>query len=337
VTYSPAGPPLLGIHLPAYAQEDPGDWSHLLDCARAADLTGVDRIVVTDHVVYGNNQQAYARPELGGKAGGRQPTGPDGHWLEPMTVLSVACGLTSRVRLGTTILLAALRRPVVLAKAAATLDVLSGGRLDLGVGVGWQREEYEAAGLDFRARGGLLDESLAIMQSLWRDNPACYHSARVSFDEIHCMPKPAQPGGVPIWVSGTLNPRVMNRITRHGSGWIPWGPWLDDPAPGIPVVRRALTAAGRDPAEFRIMATLAPVVNDNGLDIAATLERVGPLAQAGVTDFRVKLPVPAALDDARDFLSQVVDRFRFVSGRGAAPPAPGRPSDSLTLPAAWSP
>jgi probable F420-dependent oxidoreductase len=335
VTYFPAGSPRIGINLPAYAQEDPGDWSHLLDCARAADMTGVDRVVVTDHVVYGKNQQAYARPELGGKAGGQQPTGPDGHWLEPMTVLSVACGLTSRVRLGTTILLAALRRPVVLAKAATTLDVLSGGRLDLGVGVGWQREEYEAAGLDFGARGGLLDETLAVMQTLWRDNPANYHSRRVSFADIHCMPKPVQPGGVPIWVSGTLNPRVINRIIRHGSGWIPWGPWLEDPAPGIPVVRQALAEAGRDPADFNIMATLTPVVDGNGVDIAATLERVGPLAQAGITDFRVKLPVPPGLDVACDFLSQVVDRFRFVSGRSSALAASGRvcPAGSPAVPA----
>lgn len=322
MTGLPADAPRIGINLPAYAQEDPGDWSHLLDCARAADMTGVDRVVVTDHVVYGNNQQAYARPELGGRAGGKQPTGPDGHWLEPMTVLSVACGLTSQVRLGTTILLAALRRPVVLAKAATTLDVLSGGRLDLGVGVGWQQEEYEAAGLDFGNRGNLLDETLTIMQKLWRDNPASYLSDRMSFADIHCMPKPVQPGGVPIWVSGTLNPRVIRRIVQHGSGWIPWGPWLDNPVPGIPIVRQALAEAGRDPAGFKFMATLTPVGDDSGPDIAATLEPVGPLAQAGITDFRVRLPVPHGLDPACDFLSQVVDRFRLVSGKTTTPAVP---------------
>src|SRR5207247_2385322 len=103
-----------------------------------------------------------------GQEGGRQPTGPDGHWLEPLTVLSMVAAVTSRVRLATGILIAALRRPVVLAKTTATLDVLSGGRLDLGVGVGWQREEYEAAGLDFHDRGRLLDHTLAVCQTLWR-------------------------------------------------------------------------------------------------------------------------------------------------------------------------
>jgi probable F420-dependent oxidoreductase len=320
VTAASIQPPRFGINLPAYSPEDPGDWSHLLNCARAADLAGIDRIVVTDHVVYGSDQSDYARPELGGRVGGRQPTGPDGHWLEPLTVLSVACGLTSRVRLGTTILLAALRRPVVLAKALTTLDVLSGGRVDLGVGVGWQRAEYEAAGLDFGARGTLLNETLAILQALWRDNPASFESAGLHVTDIHCLPKPAQPGGVPIWVSGTLNSRVISRVVRYGSGWIPWGPWLDDPVPGIGLITAALAEAGRDPAGFGIMATLTPVLTGDGHpDLRATLEPVGRLAAAGVTDFRVRLPVPSQLAPACDFLSAAMERFRLVSGRAADP------------------
>jgi probable F420-dependent oxidoreductase len=309
--------PRLGINLPAYAREGPGDWGHLLACARAADLTGIDRVVVSDHVVYGGDQSDYARPELGGRVGGQQPTGPDGHWLEPLTVLSVACGATSRVRLGTTILLAALRRPVVLAKALTTLDVLSGGRVDLGVGVGWQRAEYEAAGLDFAARGQLLNETLDILQALWRDNPASFTAAGRDVSDIHCMPKPVQPGGVPVWVSGTFNPRVVSRIVRYGSGWIPWGPWLDDPVPGIPLVSAALVEAGRDPAGFGFMATLTPALDGDGrADLGATFEPVGRLVAAGMTDFRVRLPVPAELNHACDFLGAVMDRFRLLTGRG---------------------
>ena len=141
--------PQISMALLNFAAEDQGDWRFLLDRARAADDAGISRLTVSDHVVYGEDLEAYSKPENGGVAGGRQPTGPDGLWLEPLTLLSVVCGVTSRVRLATNILLAALRRPVVLAKSASTLDVLSGGRLDLGVGVGWQREEYVAAGLDF--------------------------------------------------------------------------------------------------------------------------------------------------------------------------------------------
>ncbi|MGZ8764328.1 MAG: LLM class flavin-dependent oxidoreductase, partial [Acidimicrobiia bacterium] len=128
----------LSIPLASFSGDDPGGWSRLREQIRVAEASGIDRIVVSDHVVYGENLDAYADPSLGGTAGGRQPTGPDGHWLEPFTVLTWAAAFTERVRLGTNIMIAALRRPVVLAKELATLDVLSGGRVDLGVGVGWQ-------------------------------------------------------------------------------------------------------------------------------------------------------------------------------------------------------
>src|SRR4051812_50097579 len=99
--FTPPPPPELSIHLLTFSADDPGGWKHVIGQAEAADEAGVDRLVVSDHVVFGENLEAYARPELGGAEGGRQPTGPDGHWLEPLTVLSVLCGRTSRVRLGT--------------------------------------------------------------------------------------------------------------------------------------------------------------------------------------------------------------------------------------------
>ncbi|MBV8951986.1 MAG: TIGR03619 family F420-dependent LLM class oxidoreductase, partial [Actinobacteria bacterium] len=238
--------PQLSISLRTYAADDPGTWQPILDHARAADAAGVDRVLVSDHVVFGENLEAYGRPETGGVEGGRQPTGPDGYWLEPLTTLSVLCGTTTRVRLGTNILIAALRRPVVLAKAAATLDVLSGGRLDLGVGIGWQREEYEAAGLDFGDRGRQLDLTLEVCRTLWREQRAKVDLPGLAFDAIHMMPKPAQPGGVPIWVSGRLNARVASRLARFGCGWIPWGDDATDLAASIPRMRDAVAAAGGD-------------------------------------------------------------------------------------------
>src|SRR5262249_892046 len=211
----------------------------VLERPRAAGAAGIDRVLVADHVVLGEHLDAYGRPESGGVEGGKQPTGPDGHWLEALTTLAVVCGTTSRVRLGTNILIAALRRPVVLAKSAATLDVLSGGRLDLGVGIGWQREEYEAAGLDFGARGRQLDLTLEVCQALWREPRAEVDLPGLAFDAIHMMPKPLQPGGVPIWVSGRVNQRVARRLARFGSGWIPWGEDADDLAGSIPRMREA--------------------------------------------------------------------------------------------------
>ena len=161
-------PVQLSTGLRTFAAEDPKDWTSLVEFARAADEAGIDRLVLSDHVVFGENLDAYGDPSTGGSRGGKQPTGPDGVWLDPITTIAHLTAVTSRVRFATNILIAALRRPVVLAKAAATIDVLSKGRLDLGVGVGWQRVEYEAAGLDFADRGRLLDHTLEVCRTLWR-------------------------------------------------------------------------------------------------------------------------------------------------------------------------
>lgn len=303
--------PQLSIALRTYAADDPGTWQPVLDHARAADAVGIDRVLVSDHVVLGEHMDAYGRPETGGVTGGRQPTGPDGHWLEPMTLLSVVCGITSRVRLGTNILIAPLRRPVVLAKSAATLDVLSGGRLDLGVGIGWQREEYEAAGLDFGARGRQLDLTLEVCQTLWREQRARVDLPGLSFESIHMMPKPRQPGGVPIWVSGRVNEPVARRLARFGSGWIPWGEDADDLTGSIPRMREAVAAAGGDGEGIQVAGMLPAVRRqDRGIDLDATMERVPPLVDAGVTDFRAHLPLPGAYDAAVDSLRGIADAFR---------------------------
>jgi probable F420-dependent oxidoreductase len=288
----------------------------VLNRAKAADKAGVDRLVVSDHVVYGENLEAYARPELGGTEGGKQPVGPDGHWLEPMTTLGVVAGMTSNIRLGTNILLAALRRPVVLAKSLSTLDVLSGGRLDLGVGVGWQREEYDAAGLPFEKRGRLLDHTLAVMQTLWREKRAEYKDELLSFEKIHQMPKPMQAGGVPIWVSGTVNDRVITRITRFGSGWIPWGHSAKELSSAIAQMREGVAAAGRDPSDIQIVGNLPPVRGADGkVDIDRSLDGVPALVDAGVTDVRAGLNIPDDPSAAHDYLSGVVQKFRSLVGR----------------------
>ena len=309
--------PQLSIQIVTFAAEGPANWKPMIERARAADSAGVDRLVVSDHVVFGENLDAYARPELGGTAGGRQPTGPDGHWLEPLTVLAVIAGLTSSIRLGTNILLAALRRPAVLAKTAATLDVLSDGRLDLGVGVGWQREEYEASGLDFENRGSLLEHSLRVCQSLWREQRAAVHDAHLTFDNIHAMPKPLQAGGVPLWISGTVNPRVIRRIAEFGSGWIPWGTAAADVVTGVARMREGLSEIDHDPRTLQIVGNLGAVRNaDGSFDLPGTIAKVPPLVAAGVTDVRAALPVPPDPAEAADFLSSVVVAFRSAVGRG---------------------
>jgi probable F420-dependent oxidoreductase len=306
--------PALSLHLVNFAARDPGGWQPMLDRALAAERAGIDRVTVSDHVVFGENLEAYGNPKAGGMQGSKQPTGPDGQWLEPMTVLSVVAGMTSRVRLGTGVLQAALRRPIVLAKSAATLDVLSGGRLDLGVGVGWQREEYEAAGLSFEGRGALLDDCLAVMQNVWRNTPADHSSPHLTFQRIYCVPQPKQPGGVPIWVSGTINPRTLRRLARFGSGWIPWGDDIRDPAAGLAKIAAAMSEQGREMDGFRVQGSLVVRAAEGGrLELQAALEPVAAQVAAGITDFALAVPLPAGRDAAADVLAEIVLAFRQVT------------------------
>jgi len=304
----------LSIALPTFAVGDAGDWSSVTDLAMAADRAGIDRVVVSDHVVFGERLDAYADPAVGGQRGGKQPTGPDGPWLDPLITLSYVAALTERVRLGTAILLAALRRPVVLAKMAATLDVLSAGRLDIGVGVGWQREEYEAAGLSFADRGRLLDHTLEVCRELWNNPTVSYRSPELEFDRIHQAPKPRQPGGVPIWVSGTVNRRSMDRLARFGTGWIPWGDDAADIAIGIVRMRREVAARGRAPADVQVMSRIPTVLDGTDVDLTATFAPAAGLHALGVTDFRVGMRIPPGQDDAEAFLSRAVAAFRAAVG-----------------------
>jgi probable F420-dependent oxidoreductase len=306
--------PELSLYLGTFTDAPQHDWRATLDLARAMDEAGVDRLVVSDHVVFGENLDAYADPSIGGQAGGRQPTGPDGSWLEPLTVLTAIAATTARIRLGTSILLAALRRPAVLAKQLATLDVLSEGRLDLGVGVGWQREEYEAVGLSFGDRGRLLDHTLEICQTLWTQQRASYQSAELTFEGIHQMPKPVQPGGVPLWISGTVNNAVARRIARFGSGWIPWGSAYADIPGAIAAIKDKVLEFGGDPTDLQVQGVARAVKrHDGSIDYEASAAAVPALVAAGVTDVRFPASLTVDHDRALEILSPLVEAFRDVT------------------------
>jgi probable F420-dependent oxidoreductase len=302
------------LYLRTFTDGPEHDWRATLASARAMDIAGIDRVVVYDHGVFGENHEAYADPSGGGSTGGRQPTGPDGSWLEPVIVLTAIAATTERIRLGTSILLAALRRPAVLAKQLATLDVLSAGRLDLGVGVGWQREEYEAAGLSFAHRGRLLDHTLEVCKTLWTEQRASYGSPELSFEAIHQMPKPVQSGGVPCWISGTVNDAVARRIARFGSGWIPWGSAFADLPAAIKAMKDKVVAHGGDPSDLQVQGTTRVVKGDDGtIDYAASAAAVPALVAAGVTDVRFTLAVPTDGDRAVETLTPLVEAFRDVT------------------------
>ena len=310
--------PALSIQLLNFSAKDPGrgGWHSLLAQARACDEAGIDRVVASDHVVMGENLEEYGNPKVGGTQGGQQPTGPDGQWLDPLTLLSVVAGATTNCRLMTGILIAALRRPAVLAKSLSTLDVLSEGRLDIGVGVGWQREEYEACGLEFEGRGKRLNQTLEVCQTLWSQESASYHSDDLHFEGIHTNPKPLQEGGIPFWISGTINKSVLARIARFGSGWIPWGPDAMNPTEGLRQIREVLEDAGRSTEGFQVTSYVPVATNDDrSLDLGKTMAAVGPMIDAGITDVRATLPVPTEYNAALDYLSPIVEAFRNTVGR----------------------
>jgi probable F420-dependent oxidoreductase len=295
----------LSVGLPNFgALFPPGEWRGFVDLVKAADDAGVDRIVVVDHVVMGPHTDAYQW--------GRFPVPPDAPWYEPLTVLAAVATATERVRLQTGILIVPLRPAALLAKTVATLDQLSGGRIDLGVGTGWQREEYDAVGVDFSRRGQVLDDTLGALRALWRDSPAAFASTSVRFDETWCEPKPLQAGGVPIWVAGTLHGRAVDRIVRHGDGWIPiMGEPLEGIAAGAEQLRSALRAAGRDPSGFAVQAPLQIARDaDKHPDIARSVESVPQLVEVGATNVHVPMQAfcrdPAA---APAFFADLVERF----------------------------
>lgn len=306
--------PQISLQLRTFTDDPDHVWASTLALGQAMDVAGVDRVVVSDHVVFGENADAYGNPALGGITGGRQPTGPDGQWLEPLTVLTTLAAMTTRIRLGTGVLLAALRRPAVLAKQLSTLDVLSGGRVDLGVGVGWQREEYEATGLEFERRGRLLDHTLEVCEALWTQQRSSYDSPELSFDHIHQMPKPVQPGGVPIWVSGTVNNAVARRLSRFGSGWIPWGPAVGDPAGAIAEMKDKIADLGGDPSDLQVLGHARTIKRSDGsVDLGATAASAPPLIAAGVTDVRVTMSLPGDVGHAADLLTELVAEFRAAT------------------------
>jgi probable F420-dependent oxidoreductase len=276
--------PRLTVGLPNYGAYLGGDaWRTLLDLAITVERSGLDGVSVVDHVVMGSDVERYPY--------GRFPGGPEAPWLEPLTVLAAISGVTSRVELATAVLISPLRPAALLAKTAATLDQLSGGRLVLGVGTGWQEEEYRALGVDWDLRHQLFDDQLAACAALWTGGPVDVASPTVSFEGIHCRPRPVRDAGVPFWIGGRLTDRNLDRIVRWGSGWIP-AP-VDGPAEvaeGARRLREALTGAGRDPASVRVRVTPPAVRDDQGdADVAASLAGADELLAAGGTDLFVSL------------------------------------------------
>jgi len=201
----------IGCHLPMYGHV--GTRDNVLTFARRIEALGYDSLWASDHVVIPYR----IAPHYPYSPDGRFPLTADVPFLEPLTTLALVAGVTERVQLGTSILVLPHRNPVMAAKMCATLDHLSGGRLVLGVGVGWMREEIELLGGNYDRRGAWSDEALAVMRACWRDTRTAHHGEFLSFDEIGVFPKPTR-GDIPILIGGHTE-RGLRRVVQHGDGW----------------------------------------------------------------------------------------------------------------------
>ncbi|MGE0386344.1 MAG: LLM class F420-dependent oxidoreductase [Gammaproteobacteria bacterium] len=148
--------------------------------------------------------------------------------FDTFVYFAMLAGRTARIRFGTFVYNIGLRHPFVTARAVATLDVLSGGRFEFGIGASWLREEWQAAGLDFDSRGRRVDEALQVCRRLWTEPVVEHHGEFFDFQPVMFEPKPVQPGGPPIHVGGDARP-ALRRAALHGDGWVP----LNTPLEGL--------------------------------------------------------------------------------------------------------
>jgi probable F420-dependent oxidoreductase len=214
--------------------------------ARAAEAAGFESIVAIEHVVWPTRYESrypYA-------ADGRLPGGPETLLPDPLMWLGHVGAVTARLRLITGVLIVPQRNPLVLAKQVATLDHLSGGRVSLGIGVGWLREEFDALGVPFARRGARADEYVAAMRALWAADDASYRGEFVRFAGVSSNPKPVT-GTVPILVGGHSE-QAARRAGRLGDGFFPATGTQGPIAPLIALMRTAAQEAGRDPAAIEI-------------------------------------------------------------------------------------
>ncbi len=263
--------------------------------ASAADDHGFATLWVGEHVVMVDRSES------------RYPYSDDGviavaaeaDWLDPMITLSFAAAASSRIKLATGVLLLPEHNPVVVAKQAASLDRLSGGRLTLGVGVGWSKEEFDALGVPFALRGARTAEYVAAMRTLWREDIASFDGKFVCFDSIRVNPKPVRDRRIPVVAGGNSDP-ALRRVAAWGDGW--YGFNLD----GIAAVRasiakleRLCAESGRDRAELRLaVALVRPEVGD-----------VGALAEMGVDELVLVEAPPDNPDAVSAWVAALADRW----------------------------
>jgi probable F420-dependent oxidoreductase len=252
----------IGCHLPNQGPLATGE--ALVAFAQAAERHNVASLWVSDHVVF-------PRTATGSYPDGRFPHPPDRPYLEPVAVLAAAAVVTTRARLGSSVFILGHRHPVVMAKLLTSIDALSNGRLIVGVGVGWWKEELELLGAPFHARGRQADEILRVFKALWTEDNPSFAGEFFRFRDIGFAPKPVQKPHPPIWVGGD-SAGAFRRVVTLGDGWHATSKTPAELQAAIPRLRAAADAAGRslDTIELSLrfglsddlLARGAPVVVD---------------------------------------------------------------------------
>jgi probable F420-dependent oxidoreductase len=292
--------------------------------ALRAEELGFDSVWVADHVLI---------PE---KVASRYPYSASGgfslRWdtpfYDPLGALGFLAGVTRRVRLGVSVLVLPYRNAVATGKALATIDNLAGGRLILGIGVGWMAEEFEALGLPpehYAQRGALTDECIGAFRALWAEGPSSFHGRFYNFEAVGAYPKPAQAGGIPIWVGGNTG-RALRRTAQLGDGWHAVALPLEAFGAKLGELHHACAAAGRDPATLTISLrigvyqhgagdTTPPGIAIPGQtiagDAASLAGQLAAFAEAGAQEMLVSFRAGGSLDE---YLGKL-ERFREVMDR----------------------
>lgn len=283
------------------------------ELARRIEAAGYDDIAVFDHVVMGYETATRPAPIYPSQ----MPI------LEALTTMAFLAAVTERVGLSTEVLILPQRPAVLVAKQVSTIDTLAGGRVRLGVGVGWQEVEYESLGEDFGQRGRVMDESIDLLRACWRDERIDARGRRFTAESIAMEPKPPQGGALPIWVGGT-SPAALRRAGERGDGWMGMSGDADETRAAIASVRRHAEAVGRDPDALGFQAMLAVPPSDAGgktfyADHDRVAARAEELAELGFGWLAINATAvfqagARTVDALADQLGALHDRLRAAVG-----------------------
>lgn len=233
--------------LSPFTDDTIGDPHYLRAFARSIERVGVESFWTVEHVLVATDYE----PRYPYSADGRMPGGGVALMPDPLQVLAFVGAHTETLRLGTSVVVAPQHPAVILAKAVATLDRLTSGRIELGVGSGWQAEEYRAVGVPYEERGPRLDETIDALRACWGPNPCDYEGDHVIVPSSLVDPKPVQDGGVPIIIGGS-GAVAARRVGARGDGWFPYVVSPDDVARGIATIRESAERNDRDPSSIEI-------------------------------------------------------------------------------------